>query len=361
MQGVRCKSCDCLNRAGSLVCRACGEKLPAPRAAASPPPAKPPRILRPKQPAPLRPDVDYDKLPAARVETRPRATPIEDDEPAATAEVPSLRGQPDTVPEARAEQMADDDTVLADASDPSDQLTVSEEADEASADAADTEPPEAAASPSAPDVGGQEETVEVAALPPEELDDAPAVPATPAAARADAAPRPARPKAAAQGALRRNVRRAASGWRVLLASVIDGVLALAVAAGVVVGVAPSADKAELATTGPLQLIELAILNPLLIAVLASTVVAASLLHQALLVPRLGGTLGERLAGIVVITLSTGGPPGFSRAALRGAVGAVAGLALAIGPLYALWLSAYRRGPGDLVAGTARVRREGSAR
>jgi uncharacterized RDD family membrane protein YckC len=70
---------------------------------------------------------------------------------------------------------------------------------------------------------------------------------------------------------------------------------------------------------------------------------------------LGGSLGQRVAGLKLVD-HAGRPPTTARMAVRAVVGALGTLLFLAGPAYALFIDRYRRGPGDVVAGTVAVRR-----
>lgn len=368
MQAVRCKSCECLNRVGSLVCRACGEQLPeTPQQVGNPAqaPGAPPRILKPAKPSPLRPTADLSKLPPP---SAPAPVPLSTDELA----IPTIETAPpaavvaetavDTIPEAPAEVSLER---TAFAPPPPSAVSARETTEAIRAEPATETDLGAEASAETAAGGAMDESVTAE---PASVESAPpassaAVPATPRRV-VETPPRPIAPRRAparVQGALRTDQREVTSPPRLLLAQLIDATLAGTAASAAAYFVAPTVDSAELATTGPLQIVELVLLNPLLMVVFALAAITASALHHAAAVPALRGTIGDRIAGLMLISTSTGRPPRRALAALRGAIAAATALPFAAGPLYALWLQAFRKSPADLVARTALVRREGAGR
>jgi len=126
---------------------------------------------------------------------------------------------------------------------------------------------------------------------------------------------------------------------------IDGLLACVVALPIafVLGTPPAVPGFVASVLGRL------LLSPLAVAAFAATTVVVSVLHHAVFVPWRGGTLGELVWGIRAAGPGEGGKVGVLRAIVRGAVGATGALLCLAGPLYAFWLSADGRGPGDIVA------------
>lgn len=86
---------------------------------------------------------------------------------------------------------------------------------------------------------------------------------------------------------------------------------------------------------------------------------AIVLVQLASVSALGATIGQRLAGLVVVRARDGEAPGFGRAGVRALFGALGVSALLAGPLWGLCVDRRYRGLGDLVAGTVVVRRSPS--
>lgn len=139
--------------------------------------------------------------------------------------------------------------------------------------------------------------------------------------------------------------------RVLVAGLVDGMVALAPAAVVASFLAPDRPAAEgLLTT----LVEALLLTPACTMTLIITGTALHTLHLGLTLPRFGATLGGSVFGLGLRTRS-GEVPSAVRATVRGLVGAITAFAFLAGPLYALWVDVGRRTLGDLVARTMPVR------
>jgi uncharacterized RDD family membrane protein YckC len=104
-----------------------------------------------------------------------------------------------------------------------------------------------------------------------------------------------------------------------------------------------------------RVIQALLLTPTALVVFVLTAVLISTVAHALLVPRVGATVGGLATGVFLRSLDGSGasPP---RAALRGFVTALASLAFLAGPLYALWVDDGRRAIADRLAGTRLVTR-----
>jgi uncharacterized RDD family membrane protein YckC len=376
--------------------------LPEVRAqpAPAPAPGAPPQILRPTSPAPLRPSAALDKLPKAKpasprngaaeqaapqpttppvalaedaavVDTEPGAPAFSDGPPAADIPRPvSMDDQPTEPPApdpppaspqpepGRAPASRDvTPQVTAEVAQPD--LTREDVPDDViDSDEPTVEEPELSESPAPPPAQppAPQESASKKSAPkkPARTEPAPQKPA--AGAKAKPAP-PAQP---AKALAARTVHVAPTS-RALLAALVDGTIAGALGLAVAALASPGLDDAELATTGPLRAVEMLVLHPTVLLVFALATAAIAAVHHAVVVPRLGGTLGARVAGLSLVRASTGAPPASVAAGLRGFVGTLGGVLLLLGPLYALWIDRLRRGPGDIVAGTLLVVRERGGR
>jgi uncharacterized RDD family membrane protein YckC len=84
--------------------------------------------------------------------------------------------------------------------------------------------------------------------------------------------------------------------------------------------------------------------------------AALVIAQLVSLFALGGSVGQRIAGLRVVNAANGGRPGPAQLGLRAVASSLGIIALLMGPLWGMWMDRRRRGLGDLVARTLVVRR-----
>ncbi len=144
-------------------------------------------------------------------------------------------------------------------------------------------------------------------------------------------------------------------WRLLGAMLVDGALAAGPAALLATTLFGRAKGAWWE-----QLVSGVLLAPLGAVLFAFVCVAVSTLQHGPVFSALGGTIGGRVFGLTLRRGADENAPGPLARAIRGVAAPVLAMLLAIGPLYALWLSRSGRGPADWVART-RPGRRGDAR
>jgi uncharacterized RDD family membrane protein YckC len=145
-----------------------------------------------------------------------------------------------------------------------------------------------------------------------------------------------------------------SWWRALGAGLVELVLVVVPAAGVGFLAAENRSIASAPSVVEGVALTLATETRALVA-FAIAAFVLHVLHNAVTVPELGGTLGCRMFGIRVASRTTGRRLGLARAALRGALSAGGALLCFAGPLFGVFVDPLRRGLGDLVAGTVLIR------
>jgi uncharacterized RDD family membrane protein YckC len=140
----------------------------------------------------------------------------------------------------------------------------------------------------------------------------------------------------------------ASGLRQGLAGLIDAIVLLAASGGASFGLL----RARGVTVDVQPIIDFAFAEREVAAlVLIGAPLAIVAAYQLVGVAALQGTLGQRLVGVRVVRIATGGRPGFLRATVRAVFCALGVAALGAGPLYGVFVDRWRRGWGDLVART----------